>query len=467
MIRSDLAGAARRPGRPGHRQDRGRAAPRGVPALHPPRAAEPRTACCSSGPNPLFLRYIEQVLPSLGETGVVLSTAGRALPRRQRGRTSRDADVAALKGDVRMARVLARAVRARQRVPNGSRRARRRQPAADPDARATSPRARARARRSRKPHNLAREGFLRDLLDLLAGRLASGIGTTLTERQPRGPARGAARLPRRAARAQPGLDAAERPSGCCADLLRRPGPAGGGGRRDLDRAGARAAAPRPRRGRGRSPTSRCSTSWPSCSATSRPATGRPRRRPGPSAPRTSRTRRRRCSNVDSADPADRRAARRPVRRERPGADRRRAGRVGPDLGLRPPGRRRGAGAVADDVAAAHAPLPDAVDDAGRRRRPGRAPPPARRPGARCSTRTSQGRWRLAELTVNYRTPAQVMRLATDVLAAAGIDAPAPESVREGEWKPVAHEIRPRRHGRRGPTPSGPSSSCSARAGWPW
>ena len=33
-----------------------------------------------------------------------------------------------------------------------------------------------------------------------------------------------------------------------------------------------------------------------------------------------------------------------------------------------------------------------------------------------------------------------MRLASDVLAAAGIDAPAPESVREGEWKPVAHEI---------------------------
>ena len=52
----------------------------------------------------------------------------------------------------------------------------------------------------------------------------------------------------------------------------------------------------------------------------------------------------------------------------------------------------------------------------------------------------EGRWRLAELTVNYRTPAQVMRLASDVLAAAGIDAPAPESVREGEWKPVAHEI---------------------------
>jgi DNA helicase IV len=53
----------------------------------------------------------------------------------------------------------------------------------------------------------------------------------------------------------------------------------------------------------------------------------------------------------------------------------------------------------------------------------------------------QDRWRLAELTVNYRTPAQVMQLASDVLAAAGIEASTPESVREGDWKPVAHEIR--------------------------
>ena len=52
-----------------------------------------------------------------------------------------------------------------------------------------------------------------------------------------------------------------------------------------------------------------------------------------------------------------------------------------------------------------------------------------------------GRWRITELTVNYRTPAQVMRLASDMLAAAGIEAPTPDSVREGDWKPVAQEIR--------------------------
>ncbi len=38
------------------------------------------------GPNPTFLRYISQVLPSLGETDVVLRTLGEALPGRNRPR---------------------------------------------------------------------------------------------------------------------------------------------------------------------------------------------------------------------------------------------------------------------------------------------------------------------------------------------------------------------------------------------
>jgi DNA helicase IV len=66
------------------------------------------------GPNPLFLRYIEQVLPSLGETGVTLSTVAGLVPEiRVRG-TERP-EVARLKGEARMARVIARAVRTRQR----------------------------------------------------------------------------------------------------------------------------------------------------------------------------------------------------------------------------------------------------------------------------------------------------------------------------------------------------------------
>ena len=66
------------------------------------------------GPNPLFLRYIEQVLPSLGESGVTLSTVG-GLVRSATVRGQDSATVARLKGEPRMARVVARAVRTRQR----------------------------------------------------------------------------------------------------------------------------------------------------------------------------------------------------------------------------------------------------------------------------------------------------------------------------------------------------------------
>ncbi len=70
------------------------------------------------GPNPLFLRYIEQVLPSLGETGVTLSTVAGLVPE-IKIRENGPADVARLKGDVRMAKVIARAVRTRQRPLSG------------------------------------------------------------------------------------------------------------------------------------------------------------------------------------------------------------------------------------------------------------------------------------------------------------------------------------------------------------
>jgi len=66
------------------------------------------------GPNPLFLRYIEQVLPSLGETGVTLSTVSGLVPE-VRVRGVDPPGVARLKGEVRMARVISRAVRTRER----------------------------------------------------------------------------------------------------------------------------------------------------------------------------------------------------------------------------------------------------------------------------------------------------------------------------------------------------------------
>ena len=69
------------------------------------------------GPNRLFLGYIEQVLPSLGEAGVELAvladlldgTTGVDIEGRDRPATAR------VKGDLRMAKVLAKAVRDRQR----------------------------------------------------------------------------------------------------------------------------------------------------------------------------------------------------------------------------------------------------------------------------------------------------------------------------------------------------------------
>jgi DNA helicase IV len=66
------------------------------------------------GPNPTFLRYIDQVLPSLGETGVELSTAS-GLYRHARPSLTEPPEVARLKGDPRMAQFILRAVRQRQR----------------------------------------------------------------------------------------------------------------------------------------------------------------------------------------------------------------------------------------------------------------------------------------------------------------------------------------------------------------
>ena len=66
------------------------------------------------GPNPTFLRYIEHVLPSLDETGVEMSTVnGLYTPTRAEIRD--DERATRLKGDARMARVIARAVADRQR----------------------------------------------------------------------------------------------------------------------------------------------------------------------------------------------------------------------------------------------------------------------------------------------------------------------------------------------------------------
>ncbi|MCU1467721.1 MAG: helicase, superfamily [Actinomycetia bacterium] len=67
------------------------------------------------GPSPVFLRYIEQVLPSLGEQDVQLSTISGLKPRMRIVATDPD-PVAQLKGDARMSRVIQRAVTDRERT---------------------------------------------------------------------------------------------------------------------------------------------------------------------------------------------------------------------------------------------------------------------------------------------------------------------------------------------------------------
>ena len=69
------------------------------------------------GPNPLFLRYIADVLPSLGETAVRQATVAGLLAARYRVRAVDEPDVARLKGDGRMAAVIDAAIRQRIAVP--------------------------------------------------------------------------------------------------------------------------------------------------------------------------------------------------------------------------------------------------------------------------------------------------------------------------------------------------------------
>jgi DNA helicase IV len=126
------------------------------------------------GPNPTFLSYIGQVLPSLGETAVVLGTVGQLFPGLDARRPEPTA-VAEVKGRAEMAAVVAAAVRDRQRLPRRTvelvveqQRVRLDQDIAN--------QARSRARRSRKPHNEAKRTFHREAVRLLAQQVARGLG---------------------------------------------------------------------------------------------------------------------------------------------------------------------------------------------------------------------------------------------------------------------------------------------------
>lgn len=84
--------------------------------LYADRAALAETGVLIVGPSTEFLNYISDVLPSLGESGVVSVTADRLFPGVLTDPDESEA-VANLKGSLAMADLLAHAVKARQRTP--------------------------------------------------------------------------------------------------------------------------------------------------------------------------------------------------------------------------------------------------------------------------------------------------------------------------------------------------------------
>ncbi|RAY11114.1 helicase [Actinomadura craniellae] len=129
------------------------------------------------GPSPAFLGYVGQVLPALGETGVVLATLGDLFPGTPAHAEESPAS-AEIKGRAAMTEVLAAAVRDRQRAPADGL-----EVVVDRQRLRVGPnrcaRARDRARATRLPHNQARPVFLAEMLDALAAaaaaRLSAGI----------------------------------------------------------------------------------------------------------------------------------------------------------------------------------------------------------------------------------------------------------------------------------------------------
>jgi DNA helicase IV len=181
IIRSDLAGVLVVQGGPGTGKT-AVALHRAAFLLYSHRERLKSTGVLIVGPSPAFLQYIEAVLPSLGETGVVLSSVGQLYPGIDT--SLEDApDVAALKGSGEMAQIIARGVRSRQKVPtdkqvldvNGEKLVLEPQMIAN---------AMASAQQSRKPHNVARERFQKSVLSSLTKKLADQLrahGNTIDE----------------------------------------------------------------------------------------------------------------------------------------------------------------------------------------------------------------------------------------------------------------------------------------------
>jgi DNA helicase IV len=131
------------------------------------------------GPNPTFMRYIDQVLPALGENDVLLSSLGQLYPGVDAVGPEIPA-VTAVKGDLRMVEVLAAAVRNCQQVPDGPlditvNRGTMHEEVVRLD-RTLCEQARATAWDAHEPHNQAREIFVDEIIEGLGRRVMGKMG---------------------------------------------------------------------------------------------------------------------------------------------------------------------------------------------------------------------------------------------------------------------------------------------------
>ncbi|SDW75409.1 DNA helicase IV [Amycolatopsis xylanica] len=126
------------------------------------------------GPNPAFLNHIGRVLPSLGESDVVFMTTGDLVPGRSV--TAEDEpEVARIKGSLKMLDVLAAAIADRQRLPGEPVPIQLKDVTVRIDAE-TAEWARDEARKSGLPHNEARSVFTEIVTYVLTERAIGRIG---------------------------------------------------------------------------------------------------------------------------------------------------------------------------------------------------------------------------------------------------------------------------------------------------
>ena len=409
------------------------------------------------GPSSTFLRYVEDVVPSLGEDRVVLATPADLGPAVAVSKVDPPA-AAAVKGDLRMVDVLARAVRAHERAPRAGielwagrfrlvvehdrpRRHRRRRPG--DDRRRTTPAGRwwsASSCGRSKPRTgtassattgsaaSARKGsgYAPPLLDVVdRDALAQALHAIWPLLTPEVLVRRLLASPRRLASAGRDILTADE-----LDALH----ASSDGRRRMERGRRRP----PRRGR---PPARArpdaaaahrrastvgSTTWPSGSwrsgcPTARGAGARSSTCPG-EASGSDRLDCRECKATYATttlmgDPAanelhgvyEELAHQFDVERRARAAPGRRA--------VRPRRRGRGPGPLADAVAGDRPAVPDRSRSPSPATRRRRSAPARRRRGTASSRRSASTAGSVArhELTVNYRTPAEVMELAARLL----------------------------------------------------